>query len=96
MKRSKTQPLKAVIEEYLKVLKMSTKLKEVGLIGSWERVVGRTIAKATKDIYIKDRKLFITLNSSVIRNELDLIKEPLVVRLNEEAKADVIDEIVVK
>ena len=96
MKKSNTQPLKQVIQEYLDALKMTSKLKEVGLIGSWERVVGKTISRATKDIYIKDRILYIALSSSVIRNELDMIKEPLVERLNSEAKADVIDAIVVK
>lgn len=94
MKRSNTQPLKEVIQEYLKALKMNQKLREVSLVSNWESMVGRTIAKATKDIYIKDKKLFVYLNSSVIRNELSLIKEPLVKRLNEEAKAEVIDDLI--
>ncbi len=94
MKRSNTQPLKAVIQEYIDALKISQKLREVSLVSSWERVVGRTIAQATKDIYIKDRKLFVVLNSSVIRNELLMIKTPLAERLNQEVGADVIDELV--
>lgn len=94
MKRTNTQPLKAVIHEYIEALKLSQKLREVSLVSSWERIVGRTIASATKDIYIKDRKLFVVLNSSVIRNELSLIKAPLAERLNQEAGAAVIDELV--
>lgn len=96
MKKSNAQPLKDVIQEYLKAMKMNSKLKEVGLVGSWERVVGRTIARATKDIYIKDRKLFVILNSSVVRNELEMVKIPLVDRLNQEANFDVIDEIILR
>jgi len=96
MKRSNTQPLKEVIQEYIEALKMNQKLKEVSLISSWERVVGKTISRATRDIYIKDKKLYIILNSSVIRNELHLIKEPLVDRLNEEVKSAVIEDIVLK
>jgi len=94
MKRSNTQPLKEVIHEYIEALKLSQKLHEVSLISSWERVVGQTIARATKDIYIKDRKLFVILNSSVIRSELSMIKIPLAERLNQEVGADVIDELV--
>lgn len=96
MKRTNTQPLKAVLQDYVKALKMSSKLKEVRLIGSWERVVGKTINRATRDIYIKDRKLFITLNSSVVRNELYHMRELLIKRLNEEVNSQVIDEISLK
>jgi hypothetical protein len=94
MKRSSTQPLKEVIQEYLDALKMNSKLKEVSLISNWENMVGRTVARATKDIYIKDKKLFVVLKSSVVRNELALIKEPLIRRMNEEAKAEVIVDLV--
>ena len=94
MKRSNSQPLKEVIQEYLDALKMRQKLKEVSLIGKWENLVGRTIARATKDIYIKDKKLFVVLNSSVIRSELTLIKEPLIKRLNEEVNAEVIKDLI--
>lgn len=94
MKRSSTQPLKEVIQEYLEALKMNSKLKEVSLISNWENMVGRSVARATKDIYIKDRKLFVVLKSSVVRNELALIKEPLIKRMNEEAKAEIIVDLV--
>jgi predicted nucleic acid-binding Zn ribbon protein len=94
MKKSNAQPLKEVLQEYVNALKINQKLKEVSLVTSWENIVGRTITKATKDIYIKDRKLFVVLNSSVIRHELTLIKEPLISRLNEEVKANVISDIV--
>ncbi|MGD9993079.1 MAG: DUF721 domain-containing protein [Salinivirgaceae bacterium] len=94
MKRSSTQPLKEVIQEYLEALKMNSKLKEVSLISNWENMVGRSVARATKDIYIKDRKLFVVLKSSVVRNELALIKEPLIKRMNEEAKAELIVDLV--
>ena len=96
MKRSNTQPLKEVLQDYVKALKMSSKLKEVRLIGSWERVVGKTINRATRDIYINNRKLYITLNSSVIRNELYHMRELLIKRLNEEVNSEVIDDISLK
>lgn len=96
MRRTNTQPLKEVIKEYVKALKMSSKLKEVSLIGSWERVVGKTINRATRDIYINNRDLYVTLNSSVIRNELYLMKDLLIKRLNEEVNSNVIDNITFK
>ncbi|HRW64114.1 MAG TPA: DciA family protein, partial [Bacteroidales bacterium] len=73
MRKKNTQKIDEVIHEYLKALKIDDKLKEVHLIRSWEDVVGKTIARSTKDIYIKNRKLFVVLNSSVIRNELFML-----------------------
>lgn len=94
MRRTKVQPLKEVIREYVDALKMNRKLSEVGLINSWERMVPPAIARETKDIYIKDEKLFLRINSSVMRNELILIKAGLIDRLNENSGKKVIKDIV--
>jgi len=96
MKKSNTQPLKEVLHEYIEALKLNSKLKEVSLISSWEKFVGKTIGRATRDIYIKDRKLYVILNSSVIRNELHNIKIPLLDKLNESVGSIVIDDIILK
>ncbi len=96
MRRSNTQPLKDVIQEYLDALKMRQKIKEVSLLSSWEDVVGKTIGRATADIYIKDKKLYVILKSSVIRNELHLIKSQLINKLNETVNDNVISDIILK
>jgi len=93
MRKKNTQKLDEVIQEYLKALKIDDKLKEVRLIRSWKTMVGKTIARSTKDIYIKNRKLYIILTSSVIRNELFMIRDELKNKLNEEAGDSIIDEI---
>lgn len=94
MRRTKTLPLKEVIKEYVDALKMQSKLTEVGLINSWEKMVPPAIARATKEIYIKDGKLFLKISSSVMRNELQLIKQGLINRLNENSGKQVINDIV--
>ena len=96
MRKKNTQKIGDVIQEYLKALKIDDKLKEVHLIKSWDDVVGKTIARSTKDIFIKDRKLFVKLNSSVIRNELFMLRDGLKKALNERAGEELIDEIILK
>ena len=58
--------------------------------------MGITIAKKTKSLRIQNRKLYVSLNSSVVRNELSLIKDTLIPRLNEAAGMDVIDDVVLR
>jgi len=96
MRKKNTQKLDEVIKEYLKALKIDDKLKEVQLIKSWDDVVGKTIAKSTSNIYIKNRKLFVQLNSSVIRNELFMLRDGLKKALNDKAGEEIIDEIILK
>ncbi len=94
MKKSNAITLGDALKSYVEAMKMTSKLQEVSLIGNWKNVVGNTIAAATKEIYIKDQKLFVKIDSSVIRNELLMVKDGLRDRLNEECKAEVIQEIV--
>ncbi|MCD4832398.1 MAG: DUF721 domain-containing protein [Bacteroidales bacterium] len=96
MRKKNTQKIDEVVKEYLKAFKIDDKLKEVRLIKSWEEVVGKTIARSTSNIYIKNRKLFVKLNSSVIRNELFMLREGLKKALNDKAGEEIIDEIILK
>ena len=96
MRKKNTQKIDEVIKEYLKAFKIDQKLKEVELIKSWESVVGKTISRSTENIYINNRKLFVRLKSSVIRNELFMLREGLKKALNDKVGESLIDEIILK
>jgi predicted nucleic acid-binding Zn ribbon protein len=88
--------LKEAIDQLLKAYKLDGKLAERRLIASWEKVMGTMIARHTKDLYIKQKQLFVTLDSAALRNELLLAKTKIVKMLNEEAGSEVITEVVLK
>ena len=94
MKRSNTEPISEVIRQYLKELQLEQKLKEVSLTGQWEEVVGRIIASKTERITIRDGIMYIHIRSSVVKNELMMIREELVKALNERAGEELVKEIV--
>jgi predicted nucleic acid-binding Zn ribbon protein len=96
MEKSNTRKIKDVVSDYLQQYDLDTRLKERNLVGSWESVVGKTINRTTKNIYIRDKKLYVHLTSSVARNELHMLKDELIRRLNEVAGEDMISEIVLK
>lgn len=96
IRRTQTRPLKEIIEEVLKNSGIGQKLKERELIRQWDEVVGITIARSTESIYISDRKLVVKVRSSVIRNELTMIREGLRIELNRRSGQVLIDEIVIK
>jgi predicted nucleic acid-binding Zn ribbon protein len=96
MRRSKTISLAEALADYLKEMNLERGLTEVRLINSWEEIVGKAIAMRTKRIYIRDQVLFIHLDSSVVRNELLMLRESLREKLNEKAGSQIIKEIVLK
>ncbi len=96
MKRKEIQKIDTLLQKFVKANNLERGLAEYRLIKSWKDLLGITVAKKTKSLRIRNRKLFVTLHSSVVRNELEMIKDSLIPRLNEAAGLDVIDTIVLK
>jgi Protein of unknown function (DUF721). len=96
MRRSKTISLAEAIKDYVREMNMEGKLNEIGLINSWEEIVGKAISSRTSKIYIRDHILYINLNSSVVRNELLMLRQELIEKLNQKAGTEVIRDIVLK
>jgi predicted nucleic acid-binding Zn ribbon protein len=96
MRRSKTISIGEAMQDYIKEMNLGPKLKELSLIDSWENMVGKAISTRTSKVYIKDKILFVHLKSSIVRNELMMIREALREKLNTQAGEEVIKEIVLK
>jgi predicted nucleic acid-binding Zn ribbon protein len=96
MRRSKTISLAEAVNDFIKEMNLGEKLSEVGVINSWKEIVGKAISSRTSKIYIKDHILYVHLNSSVVRNELLMLRETLKEKLNEKAGTEVIKDIVLR
>jgi predicted nucleic acid-binding Zn ribbon protein len=96
MRRSKTQSLAEVMNDYIKEMNLGKKLKEIDIIDSWEEIVGKAIASRTSKVYIIDNILYVNLKSSIVRNELIMIKEALREKLNNRSGEEVIKDIVIR
>jgi predicted nucleic acid-binding Zn ribbon protein len=83
MSKNETKKISQVIADYLKVLKIDRKVQETGLVRNWETVMGKTIARETDKIYIKNGTLYVHLKSAVLRNELFMMKSKVIALLNE-------------
>ena len=94
MGRTNDKPLKEVIEQMLHVYKLRRKFDETSLIVAWPEMMGVAVANRTKDIFIRDRKLFIRLESAVIKNDLMMMRSNIIEKMNEKAGSSIIDEIV--
>lgn len=96
MQRRNTQKIGEVLKEYIDSMNIGRKLKESRIEAQWEKVLGKNAASLTRKLIIKNKVLYVYLNSPALRNELLMMREKIIQRLNEEAGEDLIDKIILK
>ncbi|MGZ3754737.1 MAG: DUF721 domain-containing protein [Mucilaginibacter sp.] len=92
--RTNDKSLKDAIEQMLQVYKLKRRFDETGVIASWPQLVGKSVANRTKELFIHDKKLFLRIESSVIKNELVMMRNQIINKINEDAKTILIEDIV--
>jgi predicted nucleic acid-binding Zn ribbon protein len=94
IKRDNTYTLKEAIEQLVRAYGYQDKLLESTLISSWEKVVGSVYAAHTDHLKVKNRTLFVKIDSPALRQELSMQKSDLLKKLNRKTGKKVIDDIV--
>jgi predicted nucleic acid-binding Zn ribbon protein len=94
MRKANDKTLKEAIEQMLQVYKIKKRYDETAVIANWPQLVGKPVANRTKELFIHDKKLFLRIESSVIKNELMLMRTQIINKINEEAKAVLVEEII--
>ena len=72
------------------------KMMEARVQRLWNELSGPTIAQYTNKVYVKNRTLYVSMSSSVARNEMTSIRKRIVTALNKNAGADVIDDVIIR
>ena len=78
MSRTNDKSLKEAIEQMLSVYKLKRKFDETALIAFWPEMVGKSVANRTTNIYVRDRRLYLRLESSVIKHELLMMRTQII------------------
>lgn len=94
MRKANDKPIKEAIEQMLNVYKIKKRFDETAVVAHWPDLVGRPVANRTKELYVHDRKLFVKIESSVIKNELMIMRSQIIDKINEEAKVVLVEEII--
>lgn len=94
MRKPNDITLKQAIDKLLNHYKLRGKFDETGIVAMWPEVMGTAVANRTKQIYIHQKKLFVRIESSVVKNELLIVKSAIVDKLNEKSGSQVITDIV--
>ncbi|MDH6311407.1 putative nucleic acid-binding Zn ribbon protein [Parabacteroides sp. PFB2-10] len=97
MKRKNTQTLGEVLRDFLEENRaLRSKIYETRIERSWGEVLGPMVMQYTRNLYVRNGVLYVSLTSAVLRSELTLCRDRLVKSLNEHAGDEVIKEIVIR
>jgi predicted nucleic acid-binding Zn ribbon protein len=92
-RNSNETPLSEVIDKLLRAYRLDGKMKELDVIEAWPEMMGIAVANRTKEITIRNKVLYLTMDSSVMRDELSYGKQIIVQRINEKAGFEMIIDV---
>jgi predicted nucleic acid-binding Zn ribbon protein len=96
VRRSNDYSLKEAIQEFLNTYRLEGKLEERKVIESWGSVMGKMVSNHTTDIYIRNKKLYVKVDSAALRSELSYAREKIRDVLNKEVNSEVITDVIIR
>ena len=85
--------MKESMDGFLKAMGVDKKMHEASVLSQWGELMGEAVAKRTEKKYIKNRILYVELNSSVMRAELMQQRSQIVSKINKYAGKAIIDDV---
>lgn len=84
------------LNSFLKSAKWQTRINEIRIKAEWEKIMGTTIARYTREVKLKDGILVIATDVAPLKQELQFGKEQIIRNVNEYFKDTVVKEVVIK
>ena len=92
-RKSATSSLKEAIDAMIDSYKIRGKFDENRLIAMWEEMMGKPTARRTEKIFIKEKILFVKLNSAPLRQELTMSKAKVMEIIYEHFDKGLVEEV---
>lgn len=77
----------------MKAYRLDGKMKELDVIAAWPEMMGIAVANRTKSISVRNKTLYLTMDSSVMRDELSYGKTIIIERVNQQAGCELITDV---
>lgn len=94
MRKKNTESLRDIIQQVLREQHLDGKLNDKHIIEAWPIVLGKNISNYTLNLNIKNKTLYVSLSSSVLRHDLFLSRQEIKSALNRHVGCEVINDIV--
>ncbi len=85
-----------VLKDFIAGGKLEKGLNKISAEEAWHQVLGEAISKYTTRVYLERDTLFVSLSSSVLREELSYGKDKIITLLNEALGKELIHKLILK
>jgi len=92
-RKSDTSSLKEAIDAMIDTYKLRGKFDQNKLINSWEDMMGKPISRRTEKIFLKEKVLFVKLNSAPLRHELTIAKVKVLEIIHRDFDKDLVTDV---
>ena len=96
MKRSKTQPIGALLDNLFKSPDVARKIAEGSLPHVWREITGDVVGESTRQIRFVRGTLYVHISSSILRSELMMQREALVRSINKRLGTELVQSLVIQ
>jgi len=96
MSKKNEYTIKDLIGKMLKNYKLEGKVQETDLRQNWEKLMGSMIDKHTRNLAIKNEKLYLQVDSAVLRQELSYGKSLIIEKVNSFYGSEVVKDVVLR
>lgn len=93
MFRREVKSVADVLQQLLREEGLETPLQQKRLIDSWETVTGRIVSRYTTEKFIQNQTLYVKIVNPALRQDLAMMRQQLVKRLNEQVGSFIISDI---
>lgn len=95
-RNNEEQNISDVLKDFVKKNKLEKGLNKVNVKEVWDAQMGPAIAKYTDEIQLNEKTLYVSLSSSVLREELSYGKSKIITMINNELGEELGEELVNK
>lgn len=88
------KPLSELLQQFSMQKNMKKPMLEARVINMWPTIVGNLINKYTEKVFIKNGVLFVGVNQSALKNELQYMQEQILEKINKEIGENFIEKMV--
>jgi hypothetical protein len=88
--------IKDVLKEFVNKNNLQAGLNKVDVKDAWINLMGKGVNNYTTSVSLKNNTLYVTLSSSVLREELSYGKEKIITMLNEELGKELIKKLILR
>jgi len=96
MRKTNEQSIKEVLKDLVETYRLKTKLNQSKVEALWEKMMGKTVTQHTTELRIRNQKLYVSVDSAPLRQELSYSRSDILVKLNTELGENFLKEVLIK